>query len=136
MKTLLKITALSAIVICGLMLASCSPIVNTPGRVEIVSRTFDYSLQDSAMVHGYLLDVLSEEPLFLHRATISIVETGGVTQDNDSGYFSIKLLPGTYTIRVIDDRYLRIENVQYLKISNILPNEKIKVKFFRPTTCF
>ncbi|MCL2412810.1 MAG: hypothetical protein FWC98_01580 [Bacteroidales bacterium] len=136
MKAILKITVLSAVIICGLTFISCSPIVNTPGRIEIVSRTIDHSLQDSAVIHGYLLSVLDERPFFFHRAEISIVETGFTTQDSDSGYFSIKILPGTYTIKVLDDRYLRIENAQYLRVSDVLPNEKIKVIFFRPETCF
>ena len=107
-----------------------------PGRIEIVSRTFDYSLQDSAIIHGRLLEVLSEEPIPYSRATILVVEMGVTTQDCNSGYFSIKIPPGTYTLRVSDDRYLRKENAQYLKIANILPNEKVKVIFYRPTAVF
>jgi len=125
------ITIVSAIIICGSVLfISCNRVQIYPGRIEIVERSFDYSLQDSAAIHGYVLEAYEEKPTLSCRSTILIVETGATTQDNDSGYFFIKLLPGTYTV----ERFftfptwndtMRLENLK------ILPNEKVKIKFFR-----
>lgn len=128
--TKISIVVISAIVICGLILCtSCTGIDRTPSRVEIAERFFDPALQDSAMIHGYILSLFTDDPFYL-RSTIRIVQTSSVVIDNDQGYFSIKLPPGTYTIEnflspTSGHRALRLEN---LKIS---ASEKVKIIFFR-----
>jgi hypothetical protein len=114
------------------VLVSCRIVHEYPERTEVINRTIDYSLQDSAIIHGYVLDVVTEKPTFgYYKTTILIVETGYVAYDDSSGYFSIKFLPDfeNYTIKCIPN-FASPKDTLFLKIPNILPNEKIEVKFF------
>jgi len=128
MKTFLKFTVLSAIIICGLMLfTSCHSEERIPGRVEVVERSFDSSLQDSVMIHGYVLSVSEEKPLWMMSSTIVVVELAVATQsDSVSGYFSMKLLPGIYTIVCL---FPTANPDLTLNRQEFLPNERVKIRF-------
>jgi len=102
---------------------SCAGIHIYPGEALIVSRSFNNSLQDSAMICGYVFDALEENPLW--NWTISVVGNTEMTTNTDSnGYFLIKLLPGTYNIICSEDTP-KLYNIK------ILPNEKIEVRFLK-----
>jgi hypothetical protein len=138
MKTkLIKIgiTLVSTIIICGLMLfTSCHTEERYLGSVEIIERSVDNSLQDSVIIYGYVLvrDMHGKNrpPYLYERPTIKILETETTTQSNDSGYFSIKMLHGTYTIECFfpSTPWNGNPKLENIKIS---PNEKIKVKFIK-----
>jgi len=119
---------LSAIIICGLTLfTSCHTEERIPGRVEVVERYFDSSLQDSVMIHGYVLSVSEEKPLWMMSSTIVAVEIAVATQsDSVSGYFSMKLLPGAYTIVCL---FPTTNPDLTLSRQEFLPNERVKIRF-------
>ncbi|MCL2682057.1 MAG: carboxypeptidase-like regulatory domain-containing protein [Bacteroidales bacterium] len=109
-------------------------------KAFIVSRHFDTALQDSAMIHGEVLSLDGERPFagcveindtmkcsFIDWI-ISIKGTDISTRCDSTGYFSIKLLPGTYTVDCIypGERDASV----LLKNLTLLPNEKVRVKFF------
>jgi len=116
-----------------LLFLSC---VNTKiyeGKVQIINRSFDTSLQDSAMIYGYVLSAADENPL--SNRTILIKETKNSVFSDSIGLFSMKFLPGTYTIVCFyppaTDSSLELDNFK------ILPNEKIEIKFLvRFEECF
>ncbi|MCL2412809.1 MAG: carboxypeptidase-like regulatory domain-containing protein [Bacteroidales bacterium] len=125
------IAIISVIVICGITLfTSCRNVQIFPERIEIVERTIDHSLRDSAVIYGYVLDAFMKEPLWRNPSVILVTQTGTTTLSDSTGFYSIKLLPGTYTIEVfcsfstVGDT-LRLENL------NLLPNERVKIKFFK-----
>ncbi|MCL2412808.1 MAG: hypothetical protein FWC98_01570, partial [Bacteroidales bacterium] len=98
--TKISIAIISAIIICGLTLfTSCREVQIFPGRIEIVERSFDPLLQDSAMVQGYVLDALMEYP-FWNPQVVFIAETGATALSDSTGFYFMKLLPGTYTVEV------------------------------------
>lgn len=108
---------------------SCLSIHVTHGKAEIVNRSFDCSLQDSAMICGYVLDAYGTHPVY---SSVFIENTGNSVFSDSTGYFSVKLLPGTYTVicdpvHPADTRgYTQTQKLENL---TILPNEKIEVKF-------
>ncbi|MDR0436955.1 MAG: hypothetical protein LBH22_01490 [Bacteroidales bacterium] len=120
--------------------SSCLP---TPkieeSKAFIVSRHFDTALQDSAMIHGEVLSLAEERPFascikiddntvcsFIDWV-ISIEETDLSTRCDSTGNFSIKLLPGTYTINCIYPS--EVDPSVQLKNLTLLPNERVRVKF-------
>ena len=123
--TKIKITVIFILV----ALTACNEVKIYPGRVEIVDRSFDQTLQDSAMIHGYVLDASEEKPLW-NLSVILITETGDTTLCDSIGYYFIKLLPGIYTVECF---YLLPTQNDSLKLENlkILPNEKVQVNFFK-----
>lgn len=127
--TKISIILIFAIIICALTLfTSCRCVQIFPERIEIVERSFDYSFQDSAMIYGYVLDAFMGEPHWKPQV-ILITETETTTLTDSTGYYFMKLLPGTYTIEVFCSFVtagdtLRLENL------NLLPNEKVKINFF------
>ncbi|MDR2907924.1 MAG: hypothetical protein LBU91_08055 [Bacteroidales bacterium] len=112
----------------GTLLISCNDVNIYPGRAEIVNRSLDYALQDSVIICGYVLSSDTESPSW-NRFTIQIVETGMSTQDDSTSYFSMKLLLNDKICTIKCNREFTEEEVPTLKITSILPNEKIEVKF-------
>ena len=106
-----------------LSFASCNK--NTiiyEGKASIISRSFDTSLQDSAMIYGYVRSAAYEDILPPYNIpTIFIRETNATTECDSLGYFSLKLLQGTYTVVCSED-------CPDLKIT-IRSNEKVEIKF-------
>jgi len=135
MKIILKITVLSAIIICGLTLfTSCHHKLVYHGYATIIERSFDRSLEDSVIIHGYVivLEISGEQrpPYWYERATIKIIETEVTVQNNDDGYFSIKILPGIYTIECIFPSTPQNGNPSLRNIE-VFQNEIIKIKFIK-----
>ena len=125
MKTQLSIFALSLLL---LLFSSCLNTKIYEGKALIVSRSFDTSLQDSAMIYGYVLDAAEKQPLW-NSSTIIVEETQTTTYSDSTGYFSMKLLQGTYTVVCFDP----LVTNDTLKLENtvIFPNEKVEIKFLK-----
>ena len=104
---------------------SCSNIQTYPGKALIVNRSIDNSLQDSAMVYGYVLDAKKKKPL--GNCTILVKEANSIVYSDSTGYFSLKLLPKTYTVMC----FAEYSDTLLLENLKILPNEKVEVKFLR-----
>jgi len=109
-----------------LLFASCLNTKIYEAKALIVSRSFDTSLQDSAMIYGYVRSAAYEE-ILPYNMIVLIQETKTTTECDSLGNFSLKLLSGTYTVMCfnpsVTDDTLKLENLK------ILPNEKVEIKF-------
>ena len=110
---------------------SCLNVQVYPGKVLIVNRSIDNSLQDSSMVCGYVLDAAEEKP-FWNSSKILVEKTEIFTFCDSTGYFFMKLLPGTYSIVCFDP----LVTGDTIKLNNlkIFPGEKVEVKFLKTVT--
>ena len=117
-----------AIIFIFIVFISCLSVHIYPGKAIIVNRSFDDSLQDSAMIYGYVLDAAEKKPLW-NSSKISIEKTELFTFCDSTGFFLIKLLPGIYNIvcfcPIVTDDTLKLDNIKFL------PNEKIEVQFLK-----
>ena len=107
----------------AIFFSSCSnsPKIIYKGQASIIGQSFDTSLLDSAMIYGHvLLAYPNRAPS--HNTTILVVETGTTTFSDSTGFFSIKLLPGTYSVMCSED-------TPKLNLMTIHPNEKVEVEF-------
>jgi len=113
-----------------ILFVSCSNIQTYPGKALIVNRSIDNSLQDSAMIYGYVLDAKEKKPL--SNCTILVKETNSAVYSDSTGYFFLKLLPETYTVMCFAEHSdtLLLENLK------ILTNEKVEVKFLRTVVIY
>ena len=99
------------------------------GKAIIVSRSIDTTLKDSALIYGTVCSA-DNENLRLVNAAIWIGGTSIKTTSNDTGFFSIKFLPNTYTIKYLGQYYSTDMTGELANIV-VLPNEKIEVKFLQ-----
>jgi len=128
MKSFFK---LNFLVICVLLLTitACREIHVYEGKATIVSRSIDATLKDSALIYGTIYSAENEN-LPLENANIWIDGTSIKTTSNNTGYFSIKLLPNTYTIKYLG-QYSGTDMTGELANIVVLPNEKIEVRFLQ-----
>lgn len=101
LKTLVYILSRSVFLVALSFLISiiaCRKVHYYPSRSMVISRSLDAQLKDSAMIYGKV----SEAPFrdyAIPNATVWIEEVNVKTLSNDSGYFSLKVLPGKYTVK-------------------------------------
>lgn len=103
----------------------------TDGRAEIVSSS-DTTLNDSSLVFGhvYHVDRLGNEFYYNNEFEIWIENSDLITTNDSTGKFSIKTLPGTYTIKCQSrgNEWERlIEEVKSLELSK---NTKTEINFY------
>ena len=98
------------------------------GKALIINRSFETSLQDSVMIYGYVLSAADENP-FWNSSIILIENTKTATVSDSLGFFSLKLLSGTYAVICFDPSVTN----DTLKLENLktLPNEKVEIKFLK-----
>ncbi|GAB6278022.1 MAG: hypothetical protein STSR0006_00170 [Lentimicrobium sp.] len=127
MKTYCKTGIL--IIILLSMVISCRKVHTYPSIAIIVNRLIDTTLNDSALIFGYVYSAEDEKTPELN-ANIWIEDTNIKTNSDSSGFFSLKLLSGTYTIKCLG-KYSNEDMIIELKNLSILPNERIEVKFLQ-----
>ena len=130
MKNLLKVRLL---VIFSLLItiSACRHVYYDPSKSLIVSRSFDVQLKDSAMIYGNVYYVGNQKTP-IPQAHIWIENSSIKTLSDLAGYFSLKVLPGKYTIKCFRDDPNE-EFTVVLKDLSILPNEKVEVNLLRGT---
>lgn len=128
MKNPLKVAFLLLFIL-SITLITCRQVAYIDGKVTIVGRTFDSELKDSAMIYG-LVCYAPDEKTVIPNANIWIDELNIKTLSNNSGFFSIKIKPGKYTIKCYRDNPNE-EFANILKDFIISSNEKVEIKFFR-----
>jgi hypothetical protein len=130
MKTLS--TASFGIFILLIIMSSCRHTQTFEGKAIIVSRSIDVTLKDSSMVYGKVYSAQNEnEPLA--NVNIWIDGTSIKTYSDNIGFFSIKVLPGTYTIQSLG-KFDNQDMIEKLTNITLLPNEKVEVKFLQKIT--
>jgi len=113
------------------LIISCLNRQFVKGRSEIVSVS-DSTLNDSSIFVGYVY-TYSEDTSFLlsiNRAQIWIVNSGINSFSDLNGYYNLKTIPGTYTIRCQDEGNGWSQLIEELKNVKINKNEKIQINFY------
>lgn len=106
---------------------SCKNPIIIDSSAEIISRSIDETLNDSALIYGFIYGaetVASPVP----NAKIWIEESNFETTSDIYGNFSLSVLPGTYTIKCLgnqaEERFTAV-----VKNLELTPNEKIEIRF-------
>lgn len=114
-------------IIHGAILTACREVVYYPSNSLIISRSIDVQLKDSALIYG-LVCYAPDSKNVIPDATVWVEEMNIKTLSNDSGQFSLKLLPGKHTIRCFMEDPSEEFSV-LLKDQIIHSNEKVEVRF-------
>jgi hypothetical protein len=126
MKTKNKIGFL-VVVLLLIVVNSCRQIHYYESDAFIISRTIDLSLEDSVLIYG-MVYYAADENLIFPFANIWLEENNLKTVSDYTGFFSLKITAGTYTIKCLQEN----ENEEFTAIIEdilVLPNEKIEIKF-------
>ena len=106
--------------------SACRKVNYYPSKSMIISRSFDAQLKDSAMIYG-MVYYAPDRSYAISNATVWIEEVNVKTLSNDSGYFSLKVIPGKYTVKCyMDDPGEEFTVVR--KDLSISANEKVEVR--------
>ena len=122
MRKTLKILLISFIAIA----ISCRSITRIDSKVEIVSRTVDTSLKDSAVICGYV-SYAGTEGTRISNSKVWIENSDILTKSDNNGFFVLKIKPGTYKLSCLgeysDPQFTATKDI------SLLANEKVEVKF-------
>ncbi len=131
--TIKKCSFVCALMLPGfLLLTSCMSRQFVEGEVKIISVS-DSTLNDSSIFVGYVYEhpnTHSGNLIPVGNAQIWIDNSNLNATSNSAGYYYIKTLPGTYTIKCQDNGNnwpQLIESIRQIKINK---NEKILVNFY------
>ena len=125
MKTYVKLPILFVFML--IIIASCHKVNTYEGKATIISRTTDLTLKDSALIYGMVYSADKSKMPEL-TAIVWIDGTNIKTNVDSLGSFSLKIKPGTYTIKC-SQCCITDNNAEELKDISILQNEKIKIEF-------
>lgn len=117
------------LIILLVMVVSCHKVHTYPSKAIIVNRSIDTTLRDSSLIFGYVYSAGDEKTPEMY-ANIWIEGTKIKTNSDKSGFFSMKLLSGTYTIKCLGE-FSNEDEIIELKNLSVLPNERIEVKFLQ-----
>lgn len=110
----------------GGIVSSCRKVAYYPSNSLIINRSMDVQLKDSALIYG-LVCYAPDKKNVIPDASVWVEEMNIKTLSNDSGQFSLKVLPGKHTIRCfIDDP--KEEFSVLLKDLILHSNEKVEVR--------
>lgn len=111
---------------------SCLDVKIIDSSAEIISRGTDTALNDSALIYGAVYFAETTNMPF-PDADVWIEESDLKTSSDSLGNYSLKVLPGIYTIKCLDP----LSDVRFTSVLDnisLLPNEKIEVRFFHGYT--
>jgi hypothetical protein len=126
LRTVKTILLMSSILL--ILIWSCRRVVIVDSSAEIISRSIDVTLNDSALIYGFVYDA-GDKDLPLSGVDIWIEGSDFKTISDNQGKFNIKVSPGIYTIKCLyprsDERFTAV-----IKNVTLLPNEKIEIRFY------
>jgi hypothetical protein len=125
-----KLSNLLALIIL-LVLSSCLNRQFVEGRAELVTSS-DSTLNDSSLVYGYVyrLDWVGTYHYTENEFKIWL-EDSDLSATNDTlGYYSLKTVPGTYTMKCQGMNNQWQELIVELKNINLLKNHKTQIDFY------
>ena len=105
------------------------------GNVEIVLSS-DTTLNDSSLVFGHVYHVGWSDKEYYHENEFTIwIENSDLETTNDTtGYYSLKIVPGTYTIKC-QSTYNEWERlIEEVKNIDLVKNTKTEINFHIGTT--
>lgn len=113
---------------CAFLFAACNEVHYIDSEAKIIGRYTDAALNDSSLIYGIVI-MKGTINMPYSNAEIWIEETDDNTASDIQGKFSLRVLPGTYTVKCLapynEDRFLMT-----LKDISLSPNEKIEIHFF------
>ena len=127
MKIFFKTTILVFFLLC--MAISCRKVYTYHSKAIIVKRSIDSTLNDSAFIYGMVYSAEDEKTPEIN-ANVWIEGNNIQTNSDSTGFFSIELLSGIYTIKC-PGKFSNEDLIIELKNISILPNEKIEIKFLQ-----
>ena len=127
MKSLLKI--LFVLLVLSIITISCNKVRTYQSKAIIINRSIDLTLKDSALIYGMVYSAEDEKTPEIY-ANIWIEGTNTKTTSDSIGFFSIKLIPASYSIKCLG-KYSNKDKTIELNDIVILPNEKIEIKFLQ-----
>ena len=117
---------LLAVFLILVLLSSCLDPYYLDSKSNIVKRSTDTALNDSALIYGTVVVINSDMPY--PNADVWIEGTEIKTTSDIYGKFSLKILPGTYSIKCLhplkEERFMMT-----LKDISVSPNEKVEILF-------
>ncbi len=126
MKTAILISSILLILVW-----SCRRVVIVDSSAEIISRSVDEALNDSALIYGFVYGAETTNSPF-PNANIWIEGSNLKTISDIYGNFSLPVLPGTYTIKCLGNQYDK-RFTAIVKVVTLSPNEKIEIRFYHGT---
>mgnify|MGYP003790417867 FL=1 len=110
---------------------SCLNRLFVEGRAEIVSSSH-LALNDSSLIVGHFYHIDGSKPETYHENEFEIwIENSEWKTTNDtSGYYSLKVAPGTYTIKSqsVGNKWKRL--IEEVKNVDLLKNTKTEINFY------
>ena len=107
---------------------SCRRITIIDSSAEIISRSIDETLNDSALIYGTVFFGKDDE-VPMSNANVWIEVSNLKTTSDIYGSFSLPVLPGTYTIKCLGNQYEE-RFTAVVKNITLSPNEKIEIRFY------
>lgn len=131
LKQITKISGkvlLLAIFFIPVLLSSCLNPYYIDSKSNIVKRSTDTALNDSALIYGTVFGGPDTTSFPFPGANIWIEETDIKTTSNIQGSFNLKVLPDTYSVKCIhpnsEERFTMTLDI------SLSPNEKVEIQFF------
>ncbi|MCX6239895.1 MAG: hypothetical protein NTY07_20515 [Bacteroidia bacterium] len=127
MKVFLS-TGYLALIVLLVLTNSCHHIVIVNSKAIIASRSIDIALNDSALIYGTVFFGESET-VPMTSANVWIEGSSIKTISNNMGLFSLKIMPGIYSIKCLGEKYEE-KFTAVLNNLSVSPNEKVEIRFF------
>ena len=130
---ILKIKKLSTIIIASslflLTSITCRQVYIYESSHKIISRATDSSLNDSVLIFGHVYSAVDNTTPELNARVQEDKLQYETSTDNTTGYYTLKMPSGTYTIRCFA-LFQSEDFTEIVKDIVLLPNEKIEIDFF------
>jgi hypothetical protein len=124
----MKVTILISLVVL-ILVWSCRRVTVVDSSAEIISRSIDETLNDSALIYGFVYSA-GNSPY--PDSKIWIEGSDLETTSDIYGNFSLPVMPGTYTIKCLRDQYDE-RFTAIVKDITLLPNQKVEIRFYHGT---
>jgi len=119
---------LLAVFLIPVLLSSCLNPHYIDSESNIVKRSTDTALNDSALIYGTVFDGPDTTSSPFSGADIWIEGSDIKTTSSIQGNFNLRLSPGTYSVKCLHPR--RDERFTMTIDISLSPNEKVGIQFF------
>ncbi len=128
----LRIFLLFSVLSVSVLFNNCRKVHFYEGRSVIINRTFDQSLNDSALIFGNVFSAVDNTTPEIN-ARIWCDKIPQETLSDFEGYYQLKLPVGTYDINCLG-KHSNSNEVEILKELVLTANEKVMINFYQEIT--
>ena len=125
---ILKLSTVLGIFFLFILNISCLSIYIVDSSAEVLSRGTDTALNDTSLIYGTVYDEATNNMPY-PGVSIWIEDSDIKTSSDTLGNFSLKVLPGTYTIKCLHP-YSDVRFTAVLDDVLLMSNEKVEIQFF------